>query len=568
MDTRFSIFILTTLLLAFQPTALNADEENEAAEAAPPIEVQLIPLITLKSDLRTTMKAKEHFMELAQTNDANEVGDVAIFELANIGGVTSESLLADEAPRRMIYDIHFTFPKFSMVGDLVIPGGDAQLEEVLGKSNEEQEVTQDANGMTTVDGGAFITTDRYLAVRQLEGNVTVKDTAAQLRQLLKDVESNRQQKTFTISGNPRKLGRSALKPKLAAMRATMLTQAQERDNDDPLSAMSRSLMYRMYATWFDAFFDDTERLELVFDYSESDRTSSVELILDAVKGSPLAQYIGRLSNVRSRGASYLHPEHEAFVAFSIPLPEMLTNILPQLSSASLLWLQKELGMGESPNPAVSDVVQQLADRGQLDLLAQVVALPDGGRTMIFVMPLDSASALESTSIQLVSKMNDSHWELNSGEVGGYPMHRLDGQQFGLSGAYGGTDGDVYFVMTEHCIAMAIGREDSLGILQKIIARDFDADTATSRLSRSAFAMQFPARVLTELDMTEQPAGLTARLADDEDSPIHDNVTFALNAAPQQLTITATCESDAMITALTTHQWFIEVLSASIDTISD
>jgi len=565
MDTRFSIFILTTLLLAFQPSVLNADEEKEAAEAAPPVEVQLVPIVSLKADLRTTMQAQEHFIELQGSEDGD---DVTIFEIAEIAGDASELPATDNNPRQMILNAHLTVPDFSSAIDIVIPNGAAQRKELLGKSFDDEKLVQNENGVAIIDGGVGVITDSYLATRQLGGNFTVRNTAAQLRQLLNDVESNRQQKTFTISGNPRKLGRSALKPKLAAMRATMLTQAQERDNDDPLSAMSRSLMYRMYATWFDAFFDDTERLELVFDYSESDRTSSVELILDAVKGSPLDQYIGRLSNVRSRGASYLHPEHEAFAAFSIPLPEMLTNILPQLSSASLLWLQKELGMGESPNPAVSDVVQQLADRGQLDLLAQVVALPDGGRTMIFVMPLDSASALESTSIQLVSKMNDSHWELNSGEVGGYPMHRLDGQQFGLSGAYGGTDGDVYFVMTEHCIAMAIGREDSLGILEKIIARDFDAATATSRLSRSAFAMQFPARVLTELDMTEQPAGLTARIADDEDAPIHDNVTFALNAARQQLTITATCEPDAMITALTTHQWFIEVLSESIDTIGD
>ncbi len=565
MDTRFSVFILTTLLLTFQPIALNADEEKEAAEAAPPVEVQLIPVVSLKADLRTSMTAQKHFIELRGSEDGS---DVAIFEIAQVAGDTSELPQTGDNPRRMILNAHLTAPDFSTAIDMVMPNGAAQRKELLGKSFGDEKLVQDENGVAMIDGGVAVITDSYLATRQFGGNFTVRNTAAQLRQLLKDVESNRQQETFTISGDPRKLGRSALKPKLAAMRATMLTQAQKRDNDDPLSAMSRSLMYRLYATWFDAFFDDTERLELVFDYSESDRKSSVELVLDAVKGSPLDQYIRRLSKVRSRGASYLHPEHEAFAAFSIPLPELLTKILPQLSSASLLWLQKELGMGESPNPAVSDVVQQLADRGQLDLLAQVVALPGGGRTMIFVVPLDSASALESTSIQLVSKMNDSHWELNSGEVGGYPMHRLDGQQFGLSSAYGGIEGDVYFVMTEHCIAMAIGREDSLGILEKIITRDFDSDTSASRLSRSAFAMQFPARVLTEIGMTEQPAGLTARLRDDEDAPVHDNVSFALNAAPQQLTITARCEPDAMITALTTHQWFIEALSASIETISD
>lgn len=561
MDTRLSLSILITLLVIFQPDPINADEAKEVADAEPPVEVHVIPMLSLKSDLRTILKAKEHFVELCGSEDG---ADAAIFEVVSMGGEISETLLLDDNPLRMIYDISFTQPTFTMVADMVVPTGEGVLEEILGTEETEEGVT-DVDGVVTVDGGSAIISERYLALRQLGGNIFVKDTAAQLRQLLKDVESRHQQKTFTISAHPRKFGRSALKPTLTSMRATLLTQAQERDNDDPLSSMSRAFLYKSFATWFDAFFDDTERLELVFDYSESERTSSVELILEAAKGSPLDQYIGRLSKVRSRSLSYLHPDHEAFGAFSIPLPELLTDILPQLSSNSLQLLQKELGMTETPNAAVVEVIRQLANRAQLDLLTQVVQLPEGGRTVVFVMPLDAASALEPTSIQLVSGLYGSHWEMNFGEVGGYSLHRLDGQQFGLlAGALGGADCDVYFVMTEHCVAIAIGGEESLDVFENVITRDFDSAASASRFARSAFAMQFPASVLTDLEMAEQPAGITTRLNDDEDAPVHDNVTFALNTAPQQLTITATFEPDALITALTSHELCIDVLSAGIE----
>ncbi len=560
MHMRLWTLFLASCVVALVPSVSAADE---AEETEPAVEVSLVPLLSLKADVREALQCLKLYETLAGADSGRE--EYALFEIMEIAS-SSENVLAEDDPSQMVYDIHLTFPKLSMVADLVVPVGSEALDELM--DIDESEVEERADGLMVGDDAAFIKTDRYVAVQQIEGNIFVKDTAARLTRLLKDVESNRVSQTLSISAKPRKVGRSPLKPMLASMKATLLTHAQQRDNDDPLSATSRSFVFKSFAAWFDALFEDTETFELNFDFSESQQTSLVELKLAAAENSTLDQYISRLSKVRSRSLSYLHPDNEAFLSMSIPLPKLLTDLLPQLSSESLVALQSAVGMSETPSPALAEVIRQLVERSQLDLLLQAVPLPSGGRAAIMVLPLDSASALEPASIQLISGLADSHWSLNDGEVAGYALHTLDGQQFGFGADLGGIDGDVYFVMTEHCLAIAVGEEELLDVLEEVITRGFDPPRAASLFARSAFAAQFRGRLFSDLEFTDVPDGIQNRLKEDEEAEIHDNVTFALNTAAQQLTISATFDPDALVAALATHEFCVEVLSAGIESLTD
>ena len=553
ISNRTNLIVLASYLVA-SGSFSSADEPAESTQKTGiPVakqEVRLTPLLTIKGDIRRIQAAITHAKELTQSEEPSDF----FVSLSVISETDFSSVPETEQPMFQLY-ISSTFPILTIAVDIVTWGNKTQFQKLIADAAEDETFQELPDGTLVSDSLMGVFSERYFAMRQLDHEYSCTTTLSDLRKLLQTVEQDRLSKTFSISTRPRQTGRSNLQPILAVQKATLETNAQQRDKEDSLVAIGRPLSYRMLTGLFNAFFEDTENVEYSFDYSPHDQSSSVELKFAALKGSEFDRYISRLSQPRNRALSYVHPEHTSFAALSLPLPELLTNVLPDLSSESLKSLQQLAGTGVAPTPAIRQVMSQFAESRQLNYLIQTVKLPEQTQATVMVIPLGAASTLESISVELISATNDGHWQSNFGNVGGWPVHRGKFDEF-----------EFYFTLTDQCVAVVIGPESSLGTLEKVVIRDFDETPSVSRLGRTALAVKTSSVALHGVLGFELPMRIVKQLQHGGPASVNDAIEVSVQTEPHQVSIRATFGPDALMNALELYEMGIAILTTALDLI--
>ena len=544
-NSRFiGIIAIGLALLTPEFTHELAFAQTPSAQPIPAVEEELPPrqkvslttLLSLELDVRRVEGAKTHAEELL-----GEEPSSTIFEILDMVPIDRDSAPESAFPQFRM-QIFTAYPVPATGFDLVFWGSKQQWEKEV---NEAKSYVEISEGVYEAEGSQFTFSEHYGAMRTLEGNVYTDDTGTALRRLLQQTEQARSAKALSITSTPKALSRSAIKPFIDAQRATLATNAQQRDEEDSLMAIGRPLSYRMLNSMLSAVVDDTESFEYSFDYSLNDRRSTVELSFQTAKGSEFDRYIARLNQVRNRSLTYLHPDHTSFATIAVPLPELVTSVLPQLS----IELFNGLELQAPDIVTFGQVVSQLVEANQAELMVQTIATSAESQLTIAILPLASASSLESTSVQLVSGLGDQTWQKNVGEVGGWPVHKGEIDET-----------DFYFTLTDHCIAVMLGPEDSFGVLEKVVTRDFEESPDAARFARTAFAVQTSSVELSQIEWLSLPKRIMERLEDDGRSSLEDSIEFSIQTEPQKVSVRASFGPDALIAGTQVYEFGIEMLS--------
>lgn len=533
-----------------QAVPLEQLEPMQAETPVPRQKVSLTPLLSLSLDARRIAAATAHAEEILQEEPSGVLFDVYL----QFGPEDLNQVPKSLNPQFRM-EIYTAYPTASVCYDTVSWATSEQVQEILAEAGQAAAANETPDGMLEQEAMSFVRSENYVAMRMFDSGVYTEDTASDLRKLLQQTEQTQASKAFSISCKPRTIARSAVKPFIDAQRALLATNSQQLDDEDSFSAVGRPLYYRMLNGLISAVFDDTESFEFSFDYSPNDRRSTVELGFTTAKGTEFDRYIGRLSDTRNRSLAYLHPEQTAFVSAAVPLPELLSSVLPQLSVEFLKTIQKELGVAVADGSMAGSIMSQFEESKQIDFLAQTVPTSADSQVGIFVLPLTSASSLESTSIQLAAHIPEQIWQRNVGEVAGFPIHKVTLDET-----------EIFLTLTNDCVAAMIGPEESLSVLEKIVTRNFEQSPAANRFARTAFAIQGSGVELSKIGLQELPRRLAERLNDDGRSSLEDSFEFSLQTEPHQLALRATFAPDALMVADQTFELGAQLLGELLNSL--
>lgn len=546
MLCRFPPLVLLCVLVV--PRCTPADEEPEVPQRA----ARVVPITSLQADIRGLLQFREHLRQMVDSDDADLTGGT-MFQLLEMA--EKSPVMPDAAqPRCIRYETYSTIPPSELAFDIVLPGGHEELLAALG--GDDAELEEPADGILMVGHMPCVFSEHYLALAMTEDGVVVEGSVARLRKLLTDTETRRGRHAISITSSPRQIGRSLMKPWLDSRRAIMLTQAQRRDNEAEVDYLTRTLQMKGLVGLFDAIINDTENVEYSLDFSEHDLTSVIELRITAARDSVLDQYISRCRRSRSRAIRWLHSDHQAFAALALPLPELLRTTLPPLAKETLLRLQQELRAPGSPGYAAAALLDQFIERDQLECLVQIVPVPeDGTMAEILIFPLDSASTPEFTVIQPVSAVSDA-WELSVDEIAGWPVNRLRGHTEFLTTTSHEDNTQLHWMMTDRCVAVWIGTEESQGVLEQILVPDGAEDPVARRFGRAAFAAATNGHLCGGSGgLPELPDRQATRLKENGPESLDDSIEIVLQTEPQTLSLTATFRPDAAFVAAQAYEAF-------------
>lgn len=541
--------------LVFVLSPANAQDDDDS----PAEQKRLIPVITVAADIQEFRQSRDQAVRLLGEDHASP----DLYGLLDAFFADEDTTKSDGSQRVARLEMYVTqaMPSGELgYGlDIVYPGDKERFLKIVGAQQlEYREIEQDVLLMggneTCVLGSGFV------AIPQIDDEPYGPPQVDRLRKLMADTAMTRYENTLSVSSRPSQIGRSTLKPVIDGIRATLLTQAQRRDDDAEISYLTRTVQRRSLVALLDSFFNDCEELEYSLNYKESERTTDLQLRMTAKKNSAADQFIARFHSVRNRSMLWLHPNHTAFVSLALPLPDVVTETMPKLTAEVALALQTESGLHQN------QIVEHIGGKKQFDALLQ--AIPKEDRIAhVLVLPLESASALESTWINLVSTTaKNGSVVLNVGEVGGWPLHAITEDNASWVDLTGAPDAGLYWVMADDCMAFLVGTEDDVPLFEQIITRNFEPSAQSNRFRNAAFAASSPSMFLHRLGIADVPESVRQRAETDGVSAINDDITVVLHAQPHTLLLTATFEPDAFLSALTTYTASLELLGELLDEI--
>lgn len=505
-------------------------------------DVRTVPMFSVGVDFRQILSLKKLLVGRHGPNIADE------FLMLELPG-EEEWDTGNDTPVLFRFDSYITRPQINYFGDMVVPMSAEAAAEFHGESLKDNDIRKVDDGVFEVEDMLCVVADNHYAMRYSENVEHGEEDIAQLRAFMQKAASERSRHTGFISSTPSKIGRSVVKPELASVRARLSADMQRRDDQDEEAHLISSMWPRLQLALFDAFFSDTETIEYTIDFEEASRSLTISLDVKTSKGTPLDQYIGRLSQTRNRLVSYLHPDQTAFVSLNLPLSDDFAKAVPQVGNYLTAALFAEAGLSDSPASGVSEALKHIAEIKTAQCLIQAVPTEQDSTAVITIIPLEAATALQAPLVQLASGIQEAGVQ-NVGEVAGWPVcefRQLD-QTLGLSDVDGLSS---YVVATEECVALMMGREDDLSVLEDVLKREFEASAAGGRFHRTAFAISttlesfqfFDERVLGK-SFFVSPADIESDTANNVPAKA-GRVEMSLRTAPQQMTLVTTFDDPAL-----------------------
>ena len=556
--------VTTTFLAADEVVVFAPDETPASSEKEPPeipalknlSDVRLLPIFSVTQNIAATFRLKNALQkrETLHPDAVNYLDNALLFTL-----ITEFPQTSWTPPSIFRIDAMMTRPAISYYGDFVVPVWPELLEAM--KSEGDAKLLEP--NVYDADGVLIVVSDRYCACSYGEDIAPTDEDIARLRRLIQETEASTLKNVASIATAPQAIGRSALKPELAGLRAQLMAEAQQRDDDTEFDSLTRGLWQRLQISAFDAFFNDTEQLSFTVDHDEAGQALIVELDVRCTKRSTLDKYIAEIGATRSRVLSYLHPNYVGFVSASIPLSEEIASALPRIAALGADIVIEEEGWLPA---AFQQTLEKIADKRQAEYLIQAVTTNQDSTACVMVMPLEQASTLRASLILLVYASTST---LNAvGEVAGFPVTEFPAieipglePQRGIDGKP--SDTKAMFVATDQCLAVMFGTEKDLPLLETILKRDFEPQAAATRFQQSVFAAEVDLVPLSELEnMVFGNSHLLAKPKneDDESPQPAGKIQVYMHTAPQRLMLTARFEGDTMIAGITFLESTIELLA--------
>lgn len=410
---------------------------------------------------------------------------------------------------------------------------------------EEMDVlVSDQPGRTTLDGEPAELIKHYLAAN-LESESDdgseplASDVRIFLRQQANKVAESSESSLFEASFIPSGFLRNRdISLYFKQTEAYVLTDAQERDGESVGTFAYRKFRNHILSSLLRIV--TKEITELHLGARRLDGGYCTELIVDAKENSSLKSYFGRLKNVRNRSVAWLHPDHDSFFSVCLPLPDMVTERLTQLSSANQ-DLARVAGMPRSLTDALTRWEEELAESKQIEWLHQSIP-GEHGNTKVVVLPGRNTFQLTESAIQLVSSEDTNEFlQPYATTVSNYAVHEVT-----EAATWAGTflpglsllgEGDVaYVIPTSECLLLVAGPpNDCLDIAQELIERDFEPCPQAAKFARTAIGGEFSAATSHSmlLALTQKEPVVAAQTGETPTSQTADDPVNVSQQASQQ-----------------------------------
>ena len=268
----------TTFLAADEVVVFAPDETPASSEKEPPeipalknlSDVRLLPIFSVTQNIAATFRLKNALQkrETLHPDAVNYLDNALLFTL-----ITEFPQTSWTPPSIFRIDAMMTRPAISYYGDFVVPVWPELLEAM--KSEGDAKLLEP--NVYDADGVLIVVSDRYCACSYGEDIAPTDEDIARLRRLIQETEASTLKNVASIATAPQAIGRSALKPELAGLRAQLMAEAQQRDDDTEFDSLTRGLWQRLQISAFDAFFNDTEQLSFTVDHDEAGQALIVEL---------------------------------------------------------------------------------------------------------------------------------------------------------------------------------------------------------------------------------------------------------------------------------------------------
>jgi hypothetical protein len=243
----------------------------------------------------------------------------------------------------------------------------------------------------------------------------------------------------------------------------------------------------------------TQGDELVFGWSvnPTEKSGVLEISLQGTPGSELAASFNELAGKKSHFAGLLLEQVPLTFSLSWNLDKSGKKTLKKM----LAGMQKQMGLDlektqpelaanyKNPVADMFRVLEQTADKGHVDLIAQVVGQDAGTFALVGGLKVADAGATASSLASIITLLKDNKTleraELNVNSYRGTSLHRIEGKEIPEEeiARYGGRP-SVYLGAGEGVVWFAIGGDAALPALRKAMddaARPVPANTSSSPL---------------------------------------------------------------------------------------
>jgi hypothetical protein len=554
------MFTRTLLLTAFTVSTFcssviaqtETGSPTESPEPALPIPSSSVDLFSLKVNIRQLYDLRQSLQQTYQE-------DAIDSDLLDVAGVFGDPRLFErDGPIYMRQDVMLSFPQMLPIITVLYPNVTELAKEISG---EDSQTLKTDGSIQHIEGNALIATEDYIAMLYGEG-IDTSGITDRLTTMVSETENSPITDMLSVSTQPRAIGRSPYRQIINGLKATMLTNAQRRDNERDFEHAWRSLFQRSAAAMLDTLFDDIDTVELSLNRSREDGSLTIELRIDAHEDSALDQYIAGVRESGNRALSWLYPDHTTFAAVSLRLPELVKDSLPQIAAVSAAILQEELKLSENSTREIELLLNQYKQRGTAELLVQAIPAADGTTALVGVLPVDGDVSFSPTLLELVSAVGESGIKIAVTDIDGWPVHRIP-----LATNTPDVTGDFYFVATESALAWMVGTEEAISVFEKVVQRQYTADQAGNRFRRSILAIQSSISSLLFPPLDGGVREYLPQRAEQDTTPLQDQFEIVIDTEPHQILLSGRFQRDAVLLGLNLFETgFVGLAESSVEVI--
>jgi hypothetical protein len=297
--------------------------------------------------------------------------------------------------------------------------------------------------------------------------------------------------------NLKNLSKSSRQLFTSIMRSRSDADLQQRDNEPAGAYEVRRAAAENNLRFLEEMITQGDELVFGWSVSPTDKNGVLEVSLQGTPGSELAASFNELAGKKSHFAGLLQEQVPLTFSLSWNLDKSGKKTLKKI----LAGIQKQMGIDlektqpelaasyKNPVEDLFRVLDQTADKGHIDLIAQVVGQDAGTFALVGGVRVSDAGATAASLASIIELLKENKTleraELNVHSYRGTSFHRIEGKEIPEEevARYGGRP-SVYLGAGEGVVWFGIGGDAALPAVRKAMddaARPVPANTSSSPL---------------------------------------------------------------------------------------
>ncbi|MCA9060669.1 MAG: hypothetical protein KDA85_19290, partial [Planctomycetaceae bacterium] len=289
---------------------------------------------------------------------------------------------------------------------------------------------------------------------------------------------------MSFAAEPGRIRNGLRNPFLSSVLSALLTNTQQRDEEQSFSYRLRETWGKSAAAGLDLLINQVESAACILDFDDETERTRVSLRINAVKNSKFDRWIDLQQDATATAIRWLNPNAEGFLSVSLVQPEILRTMVPLLSDAFADSLRSSQLISDATVADISRIARSVATAPTFEALLQCLPGENDTWFLAATFPFPEPQEITASTIELVSAIDDPAWQLSAAEIDGWPVHRYPN-----SIPHIGTTGltDTWIAATDQQITIFQGSVDSAAPLAQLVRRDYEPLPDVSAWRRNGIA---------------------------------------------------------------------------------